>query len=139
MSTTAPFDSSERPGDILSLPFAAGANLYAGNLIAIDGSGNAVLASDTAGLRVAGRNEEDIVAGVNVVRGEGNARIKRGVFQYKNSTADALTAADVGKVCYVEDAETVNKTGGSHTIKAGIFLGFGPAGVFVDTRSAITG
>ena len=148
MSATAPFDCLEQ-GEVLPVlvPTGGTATLYAGNLGAIDANGTGVLASNTAGLRVVGRIEEDVVNGDNVEHGGAQTIMSEGVFRYRNSAGHPLTPANVGGPCYVEGSETVSQSSGTNGIKAGVVVQLGgedAAGnvdptqpfVFVDTRTA---
>jgi hypothetical protein len=96
------------------LPLAAG-TIFAGTMGAVNASGNAVPASDTAGLVVIGRVAERVV----FANGDTNVLIERGVFKYKNSATDAVDLNDVGRACYVEDDQTVRETPGTNAIFAG--------------------
>jgi hypothetical protein len=57
--------------------------------------------------------------------------VDRGVFLWAN--ADAIVAADIGKLVYVTDDQTVNKTGGGQNIIAGSIVDVDTLGVWVDT------
>jgi hypothetical protein len=140
-------NTPERAGQILEgIPAAASVIIYVGALVAVDASGNALPAADTAGLKVIGRCEGmpgPGITGLDVNNASGSAgdvkvNIKRGVFKFDNSTGNAVTAAQIGKACYVEDDHTVNKDGGTNHIKAGRVIGLDDAGtsVWVDTASA---
>lgn len=104
--------------------FEAGAKIYAGALVALNTAGKAVPASDTAGLTVVGRAEITAESGKMVT-------VKTGCFLYENSTSAAVTAAEVGKVCYVADDQTVAKTGGTNSIVAGLVYDIDKKGVWV--------
>ena len=104
--------------------FEAGAKIYAGALVALNTAGKAVPASDTAGLTVVGRAEITAESGKMVT-------VKTGCFLYGNSTSAAVTAAEVGKVCYVADDQTVAKTGGTNSIVAGLVYDIDKKGVWV--------
>lgn len=138
---TTPIDISERSGQTVSVPVAASTKLFIGTIGARDSSGNATFAQDIAGgLVVLGRIEEDADNSAGLA-GDVDVRILRSVFKYKNSTrtagAYALSKADVGDICYVEDEQTVQKASGStYKVKAGIFLGLDPVdgGAWVDMR-----
>lgn len=130
-AVTASVNAAERQGDFYeNLPVEAATILYQGSIGAINAAGNVVPAADTAGLRVLGRIEPnpDGFSGdtdnSGGIAGALTANLKRGVFIYSNSAGDALTALDIGKFCYIEDAQTVNKTGGVNKIPAGRFMGF---------------
>ena len=78
----------------------AAATIYAGALAAQNADGKAVPASDAAGLVVLGRAETGANAGFGVV-------IRKGTYLYNNGEgAEALTAADIGKECFVVDQGT---------------------------------
>ena len=104
--------------------FEAGAKIYAGALVALNTAGKAVPASDTADLTVVGRAEITAESGKMVT-------VKTGCFLYENSTSAAVTAAEVGKVCYVADDQTVAKTGGTNSIVAGLVYDIDKKGVWV--------
>ena len=125
MSATAPFACLEL-GDTnpVAVPTASTATLYAGNLGAVDATGTAALASDTAGLRVVGRIEEDVVNGDNLFRGGPRTVMAQGAFQYRNSATHPLTQADLELPCFVQDSETVAKTS-TNNVRAGIVVGIG--------------
>jgi len=131
-ASVVPIDTPERAGTIINVPVAAATNLYAGTLAALNSDGRAVNAADTAGLRVIGRVEEDALNG----SGEAGAitvNIKRGVFRYLNSATAALDPDDIGKLCYVEDNQTVAETS-THLVKAGRLLAIEGVDCWVDTR-----
>ncbi|MFA5161157.1 MAG: hypothetical protein WC421_02835 [Elusimicrobiales bacterium] len=109
-------DTAFRDGKRHALPVAAGAKIYAGGLTALNGSGYAVPASDAAGLVVYGRAEAtvDNALGQN---GDAAVEVKEGCFCYGGS---GFTAADAGKAVFVADDQTVNKTGGTHKVFAGV-------------------
>lgn len=137
----------ERAGQFLeAIPLAASVKIFVGALVAVNASGNALPAADTAGLKVLGRCEGmpgPGITGLDADNSSGNAgdisvNIKRGVFKFDNSTGNAVTAAQVGKVCYVEDDHTINKDGGTNKVKAGRVIGLDDAGtsVWVETVPA---
>lgn len=137
----------ERAGDIFEgLPVAAGEVIYVGALAAIDTAGNVVPAADAASLRVLGRCEGSPgpgLTGQSADNSDGDAgdvtvNIKRGIFKFDNSSGDAVTKVEIGKTVYVEDDQTVNKTGGTNHVKAGVAVGLDDddASVWVDTRLA---
>ena len=95
----------------------AGAEIYAGSLVAVNANGKAVPASDTAGLKTIGRAETHAKSGETVT-------VKSGCF---------LAAADIGGVCYVADDQTVSKTGGTNSIPAGLVYDVESKGVWVLT------
>ena len=104
--------------------FETAAKIYTGALVALNSAGKAVPASDTAGLTVVGRAELTAESGKMVT-------VKIGCFLYENSTGAAVTAVEVGKVCYVADDQTVAKTGGTNSIVAGLVYDIDKKGVWV--------
>ena len=119
---------------------AAGAVLPVGNLVATDSDGNAVLASDTAGLTICGIASgvpgESVNAKVRVdntggAAGEKHIYIRTGVYQLLNSKAAPVTAEELGKPVFVESETTVAKTT-THSIAAGILFGLDGVGKWMD-------
>lgn len=134
MALTAEINTPEHPGNIVQLPLAADAVLYAGAIVALNTSGYAVAASDAAGLRVIGRAEHN-ADNTDGSAGDITINVKRGVFRWANSTTAAVDADDKGKVVFVEDDGTVAETS-THKCKAGRVFTVDDAGVWVDTREA---
>jgi hypothetical protein len=137
MATTTAIDTPQRAGETFSLPVAANTKINLGSLVAIDAAGRAVPASNTAGLRVAGRAEED-KDNTGGAAGALTVLVERGVFRFKQSPTVPITQVELGKFALVEDDEFVTKTA-TNNIKAGIVLEFDASFVWIDTRNAITG
>lgn len=92
---------------------AASTTIYPGSICALNSSGKAVPASDTAGLVVIGRCEE--------VLSDGRIVAKSGVYVFDNGTStEALAVSDINKKVYALDDQTVGKIGGTNKIVAGI-------------------
>jgi hypothetical protein len=154
MSALAASRSTDNRGDEffpVNIPVKASTKVYVGSLCAVDSSGWGVPASDTAGLIVLGRCEgtpppglagldADNSAGAN---GAVTMLVKRGLFKFANGTSgEALTAADIGKTCYVVDDQTVGKVGGTNKVVAGTVMGLESAAteVWVNVKGArVTG
>ena len=105
--------------------------LYAGGMLAMNISTLEVqMASDSAGLVVLGRCPKyvDNTADSEV------SNVDFGVFQYANSTTYPLTKAYIGKVCYVEDDNTVGHGPGTNAVKAGIVYDVDDEGVWVTQK-----
>lgn len=133
---TAPINTISRSGASVSLPVAAATALFAGGLIALNAAGDAVAASDAAGLKVIGRCAAD-VDNSGGSAGDATVVVERGVFRYANSGDDTLTKADVGGSAIVEDDETVGDgTTPTHNIVAGLILAVDADGVWIDTTLA---
>ena len=129
---TANRDTREIVGALVSLTVKAATTIYAGALVAVDATGYAVPASDTAGLKVLGRAEHGAAAGEPLL-------VKRGTFLFGNKSGDLLTAAHIGGYCYVADDETVQATANNNAIIAGVVRGVVTDGVYVDTAWYVDG
>jgi len=138
-----PITSPEASGEFIeSQPIAAAVILYAGTLAAANAAGNLVPAADTVGLVVLGRVESNTLDSVfdntSGAAGDLVATLKRGSFVLANSTVHPVTQANLGRVVYVEDNQTVAASS-THSIPAGILIGFlngNPTLPIVDTRVA---
>jgi len=96
-------------GRSIDLLVAASTKIYAGSMVAINATGYAVPAANTAALRVIGRAEAqaDNTSGAD---GALHVRVNVGVHKYGNgATTQALAQADIGQPCYVIDDQTVGK------------------------------
>lgn len=113
---TSERDTPSRKGRIHVLPVASGAKIFAGGLVAKNAAGDAVPASDTAGLVVYGRAEGS-VDNTNGQAGDAVVEVSEGCFSYSGS---GFTAADLGKFVLVVNDQTVAKSGVSHNVTAGI-------------------
>ena len=126
----------------LHYPVAASTTIYAGSLVALNTSGLAVPAANTAGLVVVGRcakkadNASGAASAINVI-------VETGAFYFVNGTA-TIAQADVGRPCFVEDDQTVGDTATAGVIAGiirsvdsadGVLVGIGlpQQGVGVDT------
>jgi hypothetical protein len=141
MALSASRDTKRRGSDVLleDLEFdvAASTKIYQGSMVATDASGNAVPASASAALIVWGRAEleADNSAGI---AGAKKVRVKRGAFRWKNG--DTIVKADIGKLCYASDDETVNKGDGSAARPlAGRIVDLDSGGVYVEHASGLFG
>ena len=126
-------------GDMNIDPVGAGSKIFAGALVMRNATGFVVKGA-TATLHFAcGRAElaADNTAGAN---GAINVQWRAGTFRFANSAAaDLIAQADVGKLCYVVDDQTVAKTDGTGTrSRAGIAARVETAGVWVRVDEALT-
>lgn len=126
-------DTQRRDGAQFGDPVAANAKIHAGALVAIDANGYAVPATATAAQRTRGvaQASVDNTGGGN---GGKSVPLRRGVFNFRNSTGTELIArADIGASCYVVDDETVAKTSATNTRPiAGVIRDVDAAGVWVE-------
>jgi hypothetical protein len=124
-------------GPVLALgfaaPVAASTTIYKGSLVAINASGNAVPASANRNLRVIGVSEENVDNSAGSA-GDKTVAPRRGTFIFANSaTTAAVSDADIGRVCYVVDDNTVARIDSLGTRPvAGKVLGVDSMGVHVE-------
>lgn len=94
----------------IDMQMAATTKIYVGALVCADAAGNAVPASDTAGLFVMGRAEEQ----VDNLTGAAAAKqipVSKGVFKFDN--VGTITQANVGDDATVVDDHTVGLAAGT--------------------------
>ncbi|WP_374342592.1 hypothetical protein [Azonexus sp.] len=125
-------NTAHRVGDQISAGVAAAVKCFAGGIAVLDAAGNLKPGVAAAGLICVGRFEETVDNSAGLA-GDLTATARRGVFRYANSAAgDAITAAEIGDVCYIVDDQTVAKTsnGNARSI-AGVIDDVDSAGVWV--------
>ncbi len=108
-----------KDGEIIAVPVAASAVIYAGALVVANATGFAAPGSVATTLTYLGRAEEKVD---NTGGADGAKTIKvrrKKAFKWKNYGSDALTQADLGKTVYIYDDETVAKTSATDTRSAG--------------------
>jgi phage portal protein BeeE len=98
-----------------SAPVAASTTIYAGTLVALDSNGRVVPVSAASTLRAVGRactrGGLSVWDNASGSAGAFDVEIEEGIFFWDNSSAgDAIAQADVGKVVYGVDDQTVAKT-----------------------------
>ena len=105
---------------------ASGSTIVSGNLAALDNSGKAIPAADTADL---------IVIGAADRIENGSVEVMDGVFSFANDTTHPLTRSDRGKVAFVKDAGTVTASS-SNSVPAGIVVDVYEGEVYLDVTPA---
>ena len=105
---------------------ASGSTIVSGNLVALDNSGKAIPAADTA---------DHIVIGAADYIENGSVEIMDGVFSFANDTTHPLTRSDRGKVALVKDANTVTASS-SNSVPAGIVVDVYEGEVYLDVTPA---
>jgi hypothetical protein len=123
-------DTPARANAYVSLTVKTNVIIYAGSLVCVDSTGKAVPAADTSGYAVIGRAESTVDNATSVTTTK-TIKVARGTFRWANG--DVIAAADIGKIAYVTDDQTVNKTGGGQNIIAGTVVDVDSSGVWVDT------
>ena len=128
-------DTSELGGKYIALPVKGATTIYQGAIVAVDANGYAIPGKKAADLKPAGRAEET----VENKGGDGDAviRVSRGTFVFENYTSGKITAADVLGLCYMEDDETVTKTGTGASV-AGLVIRVDDEGVAVEMGFGLT-
>lgn len=128
-------DTSELGGKYIALPVKGATTIYQGAIVAVDANGYAIPGKKAASLKAAGRAEET----VENKGGDGDAviRVSRGTFVFENSTSGKITAADVLSLCYMEDDQTVTKTGTGASV-AGLVIRVDDEGVAVEMGFGLT-
>jgi len=126
-------NTPQRAGGARGHGVKAGVLCHAGTIAVMGADGFAKPGTTATGLVALGRFDEQ-VDNTGGADGEKLAPISRGNFRYANSTsADEITAADVGKVCYIVDDQTVALTSAtSSRSPAGLIDGVDDAGVWVN-------
>jgi hypothetical protein len=93
---------------------AAATKIYAGTIVALDASGNAVPATTATGLVIVGVAQA-LADNTSGAAGAIKVKAKPGVYKMYNLGADAVDANDLGRTCYVTDDQTVSETDGGAT------------------------
>lgn len=133
MSLAADRNTQRQDADVISVPVAAGAKIYAGALVVANATGYAAPGSKALNLTYLGRADEymDNTGGAD---GAVSVRVRRrNAFYWANSATDAVTQASLGKPCYIVDDQTVSGTNGANTQSAaGVVVGLDANGVWVE-------
>ncbi|WP_430318055.1 hypothetical protein [Pseudomonas nitroreducens] len=133
MALTKDRNTSRRDGTQFSDPVAAAAKIFAGSLVCLDASGNAVPGSTSTTIKVRGVAQEQ-VDNTGGAAGAKRIETRRGVFQFANSAStDQITRAEIGTQCYIVDDQTVAKTSATNTRSvAGVVRDVDDGGVWVE-------
>lgn len=121
-----------REGDRVRIGVRGTNEIFAGSMVAVGTDGYAVPAAQTAGLRVIGKALEYVKN--TGAPGSVEINIERGVHCWANAGSKA-TRADIGKVAYVIDDQTVTNAITTQAIIAGFIVDVTGDGVWVDSRS----
>lgn len=130
---TSDRNTKRRDGRQLSLPMAASTTIYGGSIVCVNASGYAVPGSTSTGLKAVGIAQGS--ARNSGAAGAERVSVEKTVACFANSSADAITRANLGADCYIVDDQTVAKTSGSDTRSvAGKVFDVDDDGVWVDFR-----
>lgn len=128
-----------RMNDFRSGPVAANVKIFAGALVMRNAAGYLTKGATATGAVGCGRAEA-VADNTGGAAGEASVTFRSGTFCFDNSGgADAITFAEVGKLCYIVDDQTVAKTDGTGTrSRAGFVDGVEGRGVWVRMDEALT-
>lgn len=139
VALTTDRNTPARIGDVRSEPLAAAVKVFAGSIVMRNSAGYLTKGATVTGAFGVGRAESvfDNSAGA---AGALSADYRTGIFRFANSSAgDLITQADVGKLCYIVDDQTVAKTDATATrSRAGIIDGIEGNSVWVRMDEALT-
>lgn len=131
-------NTTMRLGDHRVEPMAAAVKIFAGAIVMRNAAGHVTKGATATGCIGVGRASDtfDNSAGA---AGDLRCEYRTGVFGYANHAADLVTQADVGKLCYIVDDQTVAKTHGGNTRSpAGYVDGIEGGTVWVRLDEAVT-
>ena len=133
MALTQDRNTPYSDGEMIAVPVAANAVIFAGGIAVANASGFATVGSTATTLTYLGRFDES-VSNTGGANGAVDVMVRRkAAFKWKNSGADAVTQASLGKVCYIVDDETVAATSGTNTRSAaGKVIDLDTDGVWVE-------
>lgn len=130
---TARFGEQAVVRKLMSLPVAASTHIYQGSIVALNASGYLVPASADASLHIVGvaQVEADNSPGA---AGAIDCSVERGAFYFANgSSTAAIVEADIGRVVYAADDQTLSRINVSGTLPAiGKVLGVDGSSVIVE-------
>lgn len=126
-------------GDLRTGAVAAAVKIFAGAIVMRNAAGFLTPGATATGAIGAGRAEaraDNSSGGAGAI----DARFRPGIFRFANSAAgDLITAAEVGKACWIVDDQTVAKTSATSTrSRAGIVRALDATGVWVEFNEALT-
>lgn len=125
-------NTAMKDGELIPVPVAATAVIFAGALVVANATGYAAPGSVATTLTYLGRAEE-MVDNSGGADGDKSVLVRRKkAFFWKNSGTDPVTQASLGKPCYIVDDETVAATNGTNTRSAaGTVVGIESGGIWV--------
>ena len=135
---TSERNTTQLRGDTRVEPMAAAVKVWKGGILMRNAAGFVTKGGAATGCIGIGRAEATVDNSTGAA-GAVSVEYRSGVFGFANLAADAVTQADVGKLCYIADDQTVAKTSGSATRSpAGIVDGIEGSKVWVRLEEAVT-
>jgi len=129
-------------GDLRKQALAASVKVFNGGILMRNASGYLTKGQTALGLVGVGVANEQVDNSAGAA-GDKKVEYREGIYPFANSSsADAITIADIGKVCFAVDDQTVAKTDGRTSglptrSAAGIVVdAIPPASIFCSTRAA---
>ena len=125
------------PGILFSYHVLANAIIHQGAIVVVNSSGYAKPAAAATGLVAVGIARESVDA-TGLSSGDISIEIEEMIAECQNSAGDEITIADIGKVCFLADDQTVAKTDGTGTRSpAGVFKKIEGGRVFVKIEARV--
>lgn len=128
VALTTERNTRQRMGDLRVEPVAGTVKIWNGSLIMRNAAGFLTKGATATGCVGVGRAEKTVDN--TGAAGAASVEYRTGTFLFANSAAaDLITIADIGRVCFIVDDQTVAKTDGTATrSRAGIVDGIEPSG-----------
>jgi hypothetical protein len=139
VALTSERNTKTRLGDLRYDAVAAAVKIFAGSIVMRNAAGLLTKGATATGCFGVGRAESTVDNSAGAA-GALSLTFRTGQFCFANLAADLITQADVGKVCFIADDQTVAKTSGGGTRSpAGIVEGLEVSGaVWVRFDEALT-
>lgn len=130
---TADRNTHKKDGELIPVPVAANAKIFAGAIVVANATGYGAPGSTATTLTYLGRAER-YVDNTGGADGAKTVQVRRkSAFKFANFPTDLVTQADFGKTCYIVDDQTVARTsGGATRSAAGKVVGVEADGVWVE-------
>ncbi|MAZ84129.1 MAG: hypothetical protein CME90_11055 [Hoeflea sp.] len=105
-------NTPRRQGDLLNGLLAASVAVFGGAIVMRNDAGYLTKGATATGLVGVGVAQERKTGGASA--GDETLNYRKGIFRFANSAStDEITIAEIGKLCFVVDDQTVAKTDGS--------------------------
>lgn len=108
-------NTPQRLGDIHNHPVAAASVVFAGSLVVLNASGDAVAGSTATGLKAVGRAEQYVDNGAGAA-GDLAIDVRKGTFKFEND--GSINRTHIQGTAYIVDDQTVAATDGTGTRSA---------------------